>query len=139
VEREELEPYAEELASDLKEAEDGSLFPTVYFDEGSAKEPDEGRILNVPTVLDGGNLDDDDEGPTEGEGDRVRGNKNKESDKQDTDEVDESGEDNGDDVEEELNSEDSEAICHGVTTGPSKGTCAIQNDPRICYTCLRNT
>jgi len=31
------------------------------------------------------------------------------------------------------------AICHGVTTGPSKGTCAIQNDPRICYTCLRNT
>ena len=29
--------------------------------------------------------------------------------------------------------------CHGVTTGPSKGTCAIQNDPRICYTCLRNT
>jgi len=29
--------------------------------------------------------------------------------------------------------------CHGVTTGPSKGTCAIKNDPRICYTCLRNT
>jgi len=29
--------------------------------------------------------------------------------------------------------------CHGVTTGPSKGTCAIQNDPRICYTCMRNT
>ena len=29
--------------------------------------------------------------------------------------------------------------CHGVTTGPPKGTCTIQNDPRICYTCLRNT
>jgi len=29
--------------------------------------------------------------------------------------------------------------CHGVTTGPPKGTCTIQNDPRICYSCLRNT
>ena len=29
--------------------------------------------------------------------------------------------------------------CHGVTTSPPKGTCTIQNDPRICYTCLRNT
>jgi len=29
--------------------------------------------------------------------------------------------------------------CHGVTTGPPKGTCTIQNDPTICYTCLRNT
>jgi len=29
--------------------------------------------------------------------------------------------------------------CHGVTTGLPKGTCTIQNDPRICYTCLRNT
>ena len=31
------------------------------------------------------------------------------------------------------------ATFHGVTTGPSKGTCTIQNDPRISYTCLRNT
>jgi len=31
------------------------------------------------------------------------------------------------------------AHCHGVTTGPPKGTCTIQNDPRMCYTCLRNT
>jgi len=31
------------------------------------------------------------------------------------------------------------AKCHGVTTGPPKGTCTIQNDPSICYTCLRNT
>jgi len=30
-------------------------------------------------------------------------------------------------------------ICHRVTTGPPKGTCTIQNDPRICYTCLTNT
>jgi len=32
-----------------------------------------------------------------------------------------------------------EPYCHGVTTGPPKGTCTIQNDSRICYTCLRNT
>ena len=30
-------------------------------------------------------------------------------------------------------------VCHGVTTGPPKGTCTIQNNPRICYTCIRNT
>jgi len=111
VEREELEQYAEELAADLKEAEEGSLIPAGYFDEGSPTEPDEGRMPNVPTVLDGENLDDDDEGPTEGEGDLGGGNENEESDKQDTDEEDESGEDDGDDVEEELNSEDSEGIC----------------------------
>jgi len=29
--------------------------------------------------------------------------------------------------------------CHVVTTGPTKGTCTIQNDPRMCYTSLRNT
>jgi len=28
---------------------------------------------------------------------------------------------------------------HGVTTYPPKGTCTIQNDLRICNTCLRNT
>ena len=35
VEREELEQYTEELAADLKEAEEGSLIPAGYFDEGS--------------------------------------------------------------------------------------------------------
>ena len=29
--------------------------------------------------------------------------------------------------------------CHGVTPSPPKGTCTMQNDPRICNTCLRNT
>jgi len=29
--------------------------------------------------------------------------------------------------------------CYGVTTGQPKGTCTIQNDTRLCYTCLRNT
>jgi len=89
VEREELEQYAKELAADLKEAEEGSLIPAGYFDEGSPTEPDEGRIPNMPTVLDGENLDDDDEGPTEGEGDQGGSNENEESDKQDTDEEDE--------------------------------------------------
>ena len=56
---------------------------------------------NVPTVLYGEDLDDDDEGPTEGQGDQGGGNENEESDKQDTDEQDESGEDDGDYVEEE--------------------------------------
>jgi len=111
MEREELEQYAEELAADLKEAEEGSLIPVGYFDEGSPTEPDEGRMPNVPTVLDGENLDDNNEGRTEGEGDHGGGNKNEESDKQETDEEDESGEDDGNDVEEELNSEDSEGIC----------------------------
>jgi len=82
-----------------------------YFLEGSPTEPDEERMPNVPNVLDGENLDNDDEGPTEGEGDQSGGNENEESDKQDTEEEDELGEDDGDDVEEELNSEDSEGIC----------------------------
>ena len=29
--------------------------------------------------------------------------------------------------------------CHWGTSGPPKGTCTMQNDPRIYYTCLRNT
>jgi len=32
-----------------------------------------------------------------------------------------------------------DGYCHGVTTGPPKGNCTIQNDQRICYTGLRNT
>ena len=112
VEREELEQYAEELAADLKEAEEGSLIPAGYFDEGSPIEPDEGRMPNVPTVLNGKNLDDDDLGPTQGEGDQGGGNEKEESDKQDTDEEDKSGEDDGDDMKEELNSENSQRICN---------------------------
>jgi len=30
-------------------------------------------------------------------------------------------------------------ICHGVTTSLPKGTCTIQNGPRISYICLKNT
>jgi len=62
------------------------LIPAGYFDEGSPTEPDEGSMPNVPTVLYGEDLDDDDEGPTEGQGDQGGGNENEESDKQDTDE-----------------------------------------------------
>jgi len=87
------------------------LIPAGYFNKGSLTEPDEGRIPNVPPVLDGENLDDYDKGPAEGAGDQSGVNENEESDKQDRDEKDESGEDDGYDVEEELNSEDSVCIC----------------------------
>jgi len=43
------------------------------------------------------------------------------------------------DLTKKLNEEEASGRCHGVTTGPPKGTCTIQNDPRIWYTCLRNT
>jgi hypothetical protein len=63
LEEEELQLYAEELAGDLKKAEEGSLIPAGYFDEGSPTEPDEEVIPGGvgPTVLDGENLENDGE------------------------------------------------------------------------------
>ena len=81
-----------------------------YFDKGSAKEPDEGSIPNVLTVLEGVIQDGDDKGPRKGKGDQREGNLNKESNKQDMDEDYELGEDNGDDMEEEFYLEDSDEI-----------------------------
>ena len=50
MEREELQQYAEELAVDLREAEEGTLIPKGYFDDGSPTEPEEMRSV-LPTVL----------------------------------------------------------------------------------------
>ena len=63
MEEEELQLYAEELAGDLKKAEEGSLIPAGYFDEGSPTEPDEEIITGGvgPTVLDGEDLENDGE------------------------------------------------------------------------------
>jgi len=103
LEREELEQYTEELETDLKKTGEESLFLVEYFDEGWLIEPDKGRIPNMPTVLDGKNLDNNDGGLIKGEGDQDGGDKNEESNKQEADEEDESGEDNSDDLEETLN------------------------------------
>jgi len=61
VEREEMQKYAEELAVDLREAEEGSLIPGGYFDEGSPTEPEDMRS-GLPTILAPEDLGEDDGG-----------------------------------------------------------------------------
>jgi len=61
VEREEMQKYAEELAVDLREAEEGGLIPEGYFDEGSPTEPEDMRS-GLPTILAPEDLGEDDGG-----------------------------------------------------------------------------
>jgi len=98
VERQELRTYAEKLAVDLQEAEEGGLIPDGYFDEGSPTKPEDMRSA-LPTILAAEHLGDHGGGVEEG-GSSTRGDESEGSDVEEGD--GESEEDN----EQESNDED---------------------------------
>ena len=101
MEREELQTYAEELAMDLREAEEGGLIPDGYFDEGSPTEPEDMRS-GLPTILAAECLEDDGGGVEEGRS-STRGDESKRSD---VEEGDGDGEEDNDNKRDEQESND---------------------------------
>jgi len=101
VQKEELRTYAEELAVDLREAEEGGLIPDGYFDEGSPTEPEDMRSALL-TILAAECLGDDGGGVEEG-GSNTRGD---ESERSNVEERDEDGKEDNDDEGDEQESND---------------------------------
>ncbi|RPB23580.1 hypothetical protein L211DRAFT_849571 [Terfezia boudieri ATCC MYA-4762] len=111
----ELAQYAEELAADLKEAEKGSLIPPGYFNEGSPTEPDESAIpdnisTGLPTMLDDEDVedveDDEDDEDDEPEGELGDNDEDNHEVPTENDDGEQSGDSDGNEVQEELVSED---------------------------------
>ena len=103
MEREELRTYTEELAVDLREAEEGGLIPDGYFHKSSPTEPEDMRSA-LPTILAAECLGDDGGGVEEG-GSSTRGDESEGSDVEEGDGDDEEDNDDKGD-EQESNDED---------------------------------
>ena len=123
VDSDELQKYAEDLATDLKEPEGEILVPAGYFDEGSPMQSHGTRTI-FPTVLCGKNLEEDGECLEEHDNKleehnhsttRSEGNKGREDENGDSYEhnTDDAGEDR-DDGEPGLD--------HGMDDGDSEGS-----------------